>query len=120
MRHVLLGGVLVLAFAITGLGLSYAGQERGGWTYGAGTSSCGEWSKYHPDQHTTVTAENVGMHQWVLGFVSGINAAAQKPLPKTDSSAIIAWITQHCAAYPLNTVDTASLVLALELSKRRP
>jgi hypothetical protein len=54
---------------------------------------------------------------WVIGFLSGINLASDKPdaLVGTDYHGAMAWLDNYCKANPLNTITEASVKLIDQL-----
>ncbi len=86
---------------------------------GFGTESCGSWTEVR----RAGPVASVGQKSWMLGFVSGVNAAAsaslQKPdfLKGKDANALTGWIDNYCAAHPLDNLAGATIHLLTELNK---
>lgn len=83
---------------------------------GVGAVTCGRWME------STRTQEGV-LHSmsWVLGYLSGaavFGSSGSDPFSKTDQAAIQAWVTNYCAAHPLDRVSVAVNILIKELDRR--
>jgi hypothetical protein len=80
---------------------------------GVGTESCGTWVK-NPDLRR-------GNMEWVLGFVSAMNYAHWKDVPRQsaeidllnaiDANAIEVWMTNFCAQNQSQPIGIAAAVL---------
>jgi len=95
---------------------------------GFGTKSCGQYvldyekasapfdandpaSPYRSNAYDSETS-------WVLGFMSGNNAATGKNLGEsTDTAAINLWLINYCKANPLKAIAAAAEALIIELDK---
>jgi hypothetical protein len=80
--------------------------------YGYGNTSCGAWTANRPKD----SAGSAAAVSWVLGFVSGVGFV-DKPLRKTDSAGMTAWIDQYCSKKPLDTLATAAGQMIFDLQK---
>jgi hypothetical protein len=75
---------------------------------GAGAVSCGTWTHDHqyPDSSGAYLDD-----QWALGFLSGAADEGPSnidPLQDLDYNAVVAWITNYCAANPLSKIVAAA------------
>jgi hypothetical protein len=88
-------------------------EARTAWTPEVQPTSCGSWA---PAQQTQ-PARAVLLKAWVIGFLSGINLASDKPdaLMGTDYHGAMAWLDNYCKANPLSTITEASLKLIDQL-----
>jgi hypothetical protein len=101
----------LLAFTVTS---TAAGQVK--FVIGAGNVSCGAWTQSPNDTRMA----------WALGYLS--RAAFEHPgdiLEQPDVEALRGWISNYCAANPLDTLLTALRQLEFELvardaNRRRP
>jgi hypothetical protein len=71
---------------------------------GAGTASCGKWTNAR-----CPSAQCTAYHQWVLGYISGINyrsltADLLEP-PELDYDALMSWMNNYCQTHPLDPVS---------------
>jgi hypothetical protein len=80
-----------------------------------GSHDCGTW-----------VVDSSRAKSWLLGYLSGLNAATASaernydPLGKVTSAAqIYLWMDNYCKANPLDTVGDGALDLYLELIARR-
>ncbi len=88
----------------------------GGRGYGAGFSSCGEWTKQK---------DNFMNHQlqvqWALGFVSGSTWVATtdvgRSVKETDAAGIEQYMTDYCAKHPLQQIVEGATALMRELGR---
>ena len=78
-----------------------------------GIPDCGEWVKQQSDSNKA----------WVLGYLSGINAAEPSrsdALSKVSSAdQIFLWMDNYCRANPLSYADTGAKVLYKELMEKK-
>lgn len=89
---------------------------------GAGTASCGEWTKA---RKTRSHLEDMFV-SWVQGFLTALNAVlASRHLPGTadvsdgiDAEGLLAWIDNYCSQHPLDSIAKATLALNTELTVR--
>ncbi len=85
--------------------------------YGAGTKSCGSWTR---ERSTEVMSPlRVNMEAWILGFLTGAGWMEQLELGEGDAEGKFAWIDNYCKAKPLDSIDSAAagLVAVLALKK---
>jgi hypothetical protein len=108
--------ILVLVALLAG---NVSAEERTGIdhrTWGAGTSSCGEWTQSRKDGDW----HNKG--QWLLGYVSADSFYRSlvhwKPAVRPDGRAIAAWVDSYCSENPLHKVKIAVRALIKELVRR--
>ena len=93
--------VVMMAALVTGVRPQIQTPAPGHATvYGEGALSCGTWTSGD-------SSERLRRGAWIRGFVSGAGYEGAK-LRDTDSTGIEAWISQYCAAHPLDTIATAS------------
>ena len=104
--------IVIVAIASILLGYGVGSARGQSLVYGHGNLSCGRWTE---DNKRGRDDSEV----WVLGFVSGAAWASPEPQRQTDSDAMAAWIDQYCGAHPLDTIQRAASVLALELERKR-
>ena len=101
--------VFVLASALVSTS-GYGGDT----VIGAGTNSCGAWTKAIDEDPSLHSQRQV----WVLGFLSGVNAIWQKDiLVEYDGEDLIAWIDNYCKENPLDRIASAASSLVRELDK---
>ena len=77
---------------------------------GWGTASCADWTAARKE-------DNADYHeQWVLGFLSGVGAAAKgsDPLHDIDAAGVWAWVDKYCTSNPLHAVSLAATAFARE------
>jgi hypothetical protein len=107
--------VIVVAAAVAALSVYAANvegrspQDRSPYVYGAGASSCGEWTQERQGQ------DWYSLGQWVLGFVSARSNSGL--LRQVDSNAIAGWIDNYCREHPLDRLKRAADVLVAELHR---
>jgi hypothetical protein len=83
-----------------------------------GAPSCGEWIAARRNGIGWQAATNTA---WLTGFLSGASVSKQRDaLGPVDGDSIVAWMDKHCAANPLDRLDTAATVLYWELEARLP
>ena len=91
---------------------SVAGQG-GSMVLGAGTASCGEWTKARRQQNSAY------FFSWVLGYLSATNASVQEftsdITATTDPEGLKAWIDNYCTQRPLDPLAKATGALVIEL-----
>jgi hypothetical protein len=56
---------------------------------------------------------------WLLGFVSGAGAFLQGELRRTDSDAMVQYMSNYCRNNPLEQVASGAVKLVIELTKGR-
>jgi hypothetical protein len=88
--------------------------------FGAGLSSCGEWTTARAQQNSF---SNLVFSSWLLGYLSGINEALNAfkkadVLMSHDAQGLLAWMDNYCRANPLDKVKRAADELLAELLKR--
>lgn len=83
-------------------------------TFGRGTQSCGHWLQDRQSNGFASTTDE----EWVLGFVSGMNAAAEEfglsissAGTEADPAARLAWMDNYCHAHPFDTLTEAAQAL---------
>lgn len=78
--------------------------------------SCPKWTEERQGKRSQI------LQFWLLGFVSGYNVYGPEPTggaaAGVDSTGILAWVDQYCAANPLDSVVTAAIKLVGELDRR--
>jgi hypothetical protein len=81
-----------------------------------GAISCGKWLA---DKNSAVLAgRNLA---WLTGFLSGASVMKERDvLGPVDGDSLMAWVDKHCAAYPLDRLDSVATVLYWELEARLP
>jgi hypothetical protein len=81
---------------------------------GPGTESCGKWLKLSEND-----LEKHTYKPWVQGFLSAANLLANDEfLKQTDPATIFAWMDNYCRQNPLHDLNSATMALIIELSKR--
>jgi hypothetical protein len=99
--------------------MSDAVEGKEAYIFGAGTISCGEWSKYRASKDGPNSFQ---VQAWVDGFLSGWNVGSDTDrdflINQHNQVALYAWIDNYCAAHPLDSVVQASFHLRRELLKR--
>jgi hypothetical protein len=116
---------LVAAFFVVTLAFDRA--EADYVILGAGTHSCGAWTKEHANDSVRANI----FDNWVAGYITSHNRWALRiekvDAPKKsvdiarniDFDGIVAWITNWCRDNPLESVADATGALILELRKRK-
>ena len=93
---------------------------------GAGQQSCGSWSASRAAKDDVAAQAKVAMmSQWVLGYLtkrglsglSMVTPSISAALAKTDADGVIAWIDKQCREHPLDNVNSAALMLSIEMMK---
>ena len=80
--------------------------------YGAGISSCGQWSA----SRKSLSYGDWGLPaQWILGYVTAVNSYAGTPTRETDAEGIMAWTDTYCQTHPLESIGTAASALVVDL-----
>jgi hypothetical protein len=101
---------LILCAALTAAAAAPAGART---IMGAGALPCRRWvDDRKADSYFTAA-------QWVLGYLS--RADRDYPggtLHATDSTAVVTWLDQYCAAHPDDDLETAAF--RLEVDTARP
>lgn len=80
---------------------------------GQGTLSCGAWTAARRMR------SGAGQQQWLLGFLSGVGFMGGPdvdPLANIDAEGVWAWVDNHCAANPAETLETAAVLFRFEHS----
>ena len=93
---------------------------------GAGTTSCGDWTRLRAfdgqQGHPMELAQLYQLHAWVDGFISGVNLAKHgQPdilLSKPGSAAMYAVVDNYCRSKPLDNVTSGAIALENELHSR--
>jgi hypothetical protein len=83
--------------------------------WGAGTVSCGEWTKNRSPSELEPAAQ---MSNWLLGFITGYNAyRSETPdiASTTDMAGLEGWIDNYCLHHPLDPLFQAAGALLVEL-----
>jgi hypothetical protein len=107
---------LMLALTIT-VSASVAQARDAPVGLGEGIISCGTWitDRKNPALATTDNA-------WLLGFISAFNlymlSIDEDVARGTDKRGLIAWINNYCSVHPLDSLESASASLILELQRR--
>jgi hypothetical protein len=84
---------------------------------GQASISCGTWmaDKRSPALATTDNA-------WVLGFISAFNLymlnVDDDVAHGTDNKGLLSWIDTYCVAHPLDSLESATSSLIIELIKK--
>jgi hypothetical protein len=81
-----------------------------------GVPSCGSWTESRSESW-----EWAAQRSWLFGFLSGAVTFGKPPsdlLHETDSRGASAWISEYCAAHPLDRLDQAAKELLGELVRR--
>lgn len=107
--------LLLQLFLLVGSIVVTASPAKAGDTViGIGADSCGTWTADRGNPYQ-VTADT----EWVLGYVAGVGfLSGSDPLSGLDFGAVTSWVSNYCAARPLDLVFDAATALAIELSKR--
>ncbi|MGJ4899444.1 hypothetical protein ACQR2B_31010 [Bradyrhizobium oligotrophicum] len=83
---------------------------------GQGAQSCATWTKQLRLSDSSLSYVN---EAWVLGFLSGRNFYSSAAITIPEANAVSAWITNYCAANPVDTIAQAAAELANYLHDRR-
>ena len=122
-KHAIVG-LLTVGMLVT---TAPAHSAASAYTYGVVNKSCGMWtanplhvSDTNGSQVTWEgSSEGLIMQGSMLGYVSGVAVglavAGGQELRHTDVGAMQAWMTQYCAAHPLDRIATAADALVHEL-----
>ena len=70
--------------------------------YGAGTSSCAEWTEARQGERW------FGTGQWVLGFVSAVNQYSKETPTQTDARSMASRVDAYCRAHPEDDISDAA------------
>jgi len=95
--------VLLAGFLISGT--AWAAQEVS--VFGAGLKSCGQWTKYVPEDGPRYWQ----MTQWLSGYLSAYSLWVEDgsgPVTETDIHGAVAWVDNYCQENPLKNVATAA------------
>ena len=87
-------------------------QERERGTYGPGPIRADNGRVGTDRERTTVYG------QWLLGYLTAASLRATTPPRKTDSAAVLAFVTRSCTNHPLNDIGAAAEQLVAELGGR--
>ena len=106
--------MLILAMLLAG---SVSAEERAAYTWGAGGSSCGEWTEGRKGSNWHDEA------QWILGYLTAdsyYRYLAEWPEAEApDAVAIVTWMDNYCSENPLDLVRDAVRELVAELTRRK-
>lgn len=112
-RHVILAGLLTVACPLK------AASGPVSTILGVGTQSCGTWLK---DESSEADGKSMN-HSWLAGFVTAYNATGiggtHNASSGTDFAGLTRWISNYCAAHPLDSIAVASGALVNELRRRQ-
>jgi hypothetical protein len=85
---------------------------------GEGNTSCGSWLEQRRDPQLWKNEAS-----WVLGYLSAINQfvwhGGANIIRGIDPAGVEAWLDAHCAANPLDDIQTSTQTLFNELVQRR-
>lgn len=87
---------------------------------GAGTNSCGDWTKARAGDHDWNQLIITG---WILGYLTATNRYApgsDDVTGNTDIEGIRAWFDSYCNQHPLEIISKAAEALVNELKQRSP
>lgn len=90
--------------------------QRGGYIYGAGMNTCGEYLEHRKQSLYTDYYSS-----WVHGYLSSYNMFASHPqvdIPKRET--IHAYLEKHCRDKPLDHLVTATTALLADLGGWHP
>ena len=109
-RPILAAAVVALALAAAGPALAQNDPpgSQGFLALSDGVTSCGEYL-------TSGAGDQTHMEEWILGFISGLNAGSTGPRRSIgdgyDVNAIPGWLRSYCSAHALDTLTKAALAL---------
>ena len=89
---------------------------------GHGSTSCGDWLKVTSSKETIDMANHIGMSQWFMGFLSGVNSARidqnreTYDLPAYNS--IEAYVSKACSDNPLQNLFQVAIKLQLAIRQQ--
>jgi hypothetical protein len=93
-----------------------------------GYRTCETWTKDRAENSSGKLADTFGKsfdETWLVGFMSGVNAATgmylDNPLGSVDSAIIFDWMDKYCEAHPNRDVSDGGIELfnkLLDLSKK--
>ena len=111
---------VVAALLLTGVApLSAEDTGPGTSVLGVGNQSCGVWLENERSKND----DRYILRAWLGGFLSALNAtgySGDKDLTEgMNVTGLDQWVSNYCAANPLNTVARASAELAKELKTRQ-
>jgi hypothetical protein len=117
MPHVLLAkpACLIALVAISVMCSSGQGEAEEKVLIGVGSASCGKWTEAH-----CPSTECRLFHQWVLGYISGVNWRAPTAdlldATELDYAALMSWMDNYCQTHPLDPITKGAneLVMVLE------
>lgn len=85
---------------------------RDSWSYGSGTTSCGNWVSFRKVEMLTGNPQwTSDFSQWTLGYISAYSHFGGTPLRRTDRAAIEVWLDQYCVQNPLQAIMAADNAL---------
>jgi hypothetical protein len=80
---------------------------------GIGALPCGRWLEDRKNDDYYASA------QWVLGYLSRADRiSSHDVLHHIESSAVVTWLDQYCAAHPEHAMEAAAMRLEMDLSGR--
>jgi hypothetical protein len=109
-------------------------ESPGSFAIGIGTNSCGRFiatiGKHPPGMIETMPtgdgdfiSENVEYQQWLLGFVSGFNAAhgaeQEQQVTRIDGAGTDLWMRNWCNKHPTKTVSEGAVAFINEMRAGR-
>ena len=110
----------MIAALLLGSAILGADAPSAGFTVmGAGATYCGLWTD---NRHNDQTSAWNGEAEWVVGYVSGVNAADHGRgdiLGDVGSDLVVTWLDKFCAANPGATLGVAAQALVEDLRARR-
>ncbi len=85
---------------------------------GQGTMSCGEWLQDRQLKDPSEQDVIRGDESWVLGFITGVNAASSSDAGnQSEAAGMFAWIDNYCRTHPLAQLVGATEQLWFSLNK---
>ena len=113
-----MAGVIAGAILMGASHVVAQGHERTYMVFGHGTSSCGTWV----DEVTNNSSgDPYPFTAWVNGYITGIGtaytASKRGELQRTDAAAMRTWVSNYCAAHPMDTIENAGWNLFVDLSR---
>ena len=120
-RSVLIAGLLGIVVTMPALG-------EGRTVIGAGTASCGDWTRVRLSEQrgSNNIRDLMQLHQtfaWVTGYLSGANEMSQGAdflieRTRTSTAAIEGWLDNYCKAHPLDSMTIVAAALKTDLQTR--
>ena len=88
---------------------------------GFGANTCGSWVQEHRKDSIIAGAQN----SWMTGFLSAYNVYGPQATRSiagrgSDYQGVEVWMTNYCAAHPLDNIAQAAVVLVQTLVDRLP